>query len=97
KVLESEGLAGLLRGIRETVAPRKARLLVMDGLVSAMRAAPTEQEYKKFIHELQAIAALAGCTVLLLVSGDGAEGGRAEDTIVDGIIELTNEVSMLRP
>lgn len=97
KVLVSEGLSGLLRAIRETVVPKKARLVVMDGLVSSVGAAPSEQEYKKFIHELQALAALAGCTVLLLVSGDGAPMTRPEDTIVDGIIELTDELSMLRP
>src|SRR5688572_2313203 len=72
KVLVNEGLPGLLRAIRETVVPKKARLVVMDGLVSAVGAAPSPQEYQKFIHELQALAALAGCTVLLLVSGDGA-------------------------
>ncbi|HTV20709.1 MAG TPA: ATPase domain-containing protein, partial [Polyangiaceae bacterium] len=97
KVLESEGLSGLLRAIRETVVPKKARLLVMDGLVSAVGAAPSEQEYKKFIHELQALAALVGCTVVLLVSGDLSSGMRAEDTIVDGIIELSDELAMLRP
>jgi circadian clock protein KaiC len=97
RVLESEGLSGLMRAIRDTVVPKKARLLVMDGLVSAVGIAPSEQEYKKFIHELQALAALAGCTVLLLVSGDGKLGVRAEDTIVDGIIELTDEMPKLRP
>src|SRR5690606_8884592 len=38
-----------------------------------------------------------GCTVLLLVSNTGPRGTRAEDTIVDGIIELTDELSTLRP
>jgi circadian clock protein KaiC len=97
KVLESDGLAGLLRMIRETVAPRKAALLVMDGLISAVQSAPTEQEYRKFIHELQALATLVGCTVILLVSSQPSGTARAEDTIVDGIIELTDEVHMLRP
>lgn len=97
KVLESEGLPGLLRVIRETVTPKKARLLVIDGHVSSVSVAPSEQEYKKFIHELQTVAALAGCSVVMLVSGDGAGGARPEDNIVDGIIELTDEVSMLRP
>ena len=97
KVLENEGLSALLRVIRDTVVPQKARLLVMDGLVSAIGAAPSQEDYKKFIHELQGLASLAGCTVLLLVSGDGALGVRAEDTIVDGIIELTDELSILRP
>jgi circadian clock protein KaiC len=96
RVLVSEGLPGLLRAMRETVVPKKARLVVMDGL-SAVGTAASKQEYEKFIHELQALAALAGCTVLLLVSRDPASGPRAEDTIVDGVIELTDELSMLRP
>jgi circadian clock protein KaiC len=97
KVLESEGTAGLLRMIRETATPRKTTLLVIDGLVSAVHAADANQEYKRFIHELQGLAALTGCTVVVLVCRDGNRGTRAEDTIVDGVIELTDEVSMLRP
>jgi circadian clock protein KaiC len=97
RVLVSEGLPGLLRAIRETVVPKKARLVVMDGLLTAVGAATSKQEYEKFVHELQALAALAGCTVLLLVSRDPSSGPRAEDTIVDGVIELTDELSMLRP
>lgn len=97
RVLENEGLSALLRVIRDMVVPKKAQLLVMDGLVSAVGSKPSEQEYKKFIHDLQALAALAGCTVLLLVSSDGSTLMRAEDTIVDGIIELSDELTMLRP
>jgi circadian clock protein KaiC len=97
KVLENEGLSGLVRVIRETVTPRKAALLVIDGLISALESAQSSQEYRKFVHELQALAALTGCTVLLLVSGDAVRTARPEDTIVDGIIELLDEVHMLRP
>jgi circadian clock protein KaiC len=97
KVLESEGLSGLLRVIRETVTPRKAALLVIDGLASAVESAANNQDYRKFIHELQALAALSGCTVILLVNRSSREVVRAEDTVVDGIIELTDEVHMLRP
>jgi circadian clock protein KaiC len=97
KVLEDERLSGLLRLVRETVTPRRASLLVMDGLASVVQTATTEQEYKKFIHELQALAALSGCTVLMLASSERAPAGRPEDAIVDGIIELLDEVHMLRP
>jgi circadian clock protein KaiC len=97
KVLEDERLSGLLRLVRETVTPRRASLLVMDGLASVVQTATTEQEYKKFIHELQALAALSGCTVLMLASSDRTPAGRPEDAIVDGIIELLDEVHMLRP
>lgn len=97
KVLEDERLSGLLRSIRETVTPRKAALLVIDGLASVIQTATTEQDYKKFIHELQALAALSGCTVLMLASSERNETERPEDAIVDGIIELMDEVRMLRP
>jgi circadian clock protein KaiC len=97
KVLESEGMPGLLRMIRDTLTPRKASLLVLDGLVSAFAATGTDHEYKKFVHELQALAALAGCTVVMLVCRNGSPKPSPEDTMVDGVIELQDEVSMLRP
>jgi circadian clock protein KaiC len=70
---------------------------VLDGLVSAVSVTGSDQEYKKFVHELQALAALAGCTVVMLACRQGSLGPSPEDTMVDGIIELMDQVSMLRP
>jgi circadian clock protein KaiC len=97
KVLEFDGLGGLLRVTRDAVTSKKASVLILDGLGSAVEAAPTPREYKKFIHELQTLAAMTACTIILLASTDIPLQERGDHTMVDGIIELTDEVSKLRP
>jgi circadian clock protein KaiC len=89
KILESEALPGLLRVARELVVGRKATLLVLDGLASALESSATDRDYRKFVHELQTLAAMTDCTVLLLASVGPLPPMRPEHTMVDGIIELT--------
>jgi circadian clock protein KaiC len=96
KVLEAEGLAGLLRLTRELVVGRKATLLVLDGLTSALDAPATEREYRKFVHELQTLAGMMECTVLLLASTSPSSYSRPEHTMVDGIIEVSEELIGVR-
>jgi circadian clock protein KaiC len=96
KVLESEGLEGLLRTLREAITSRKATLLVLDGLISAEEAASSDKAFKKFIHELQTVTGMTGCTVLLLSSTLRVMGLHPEHTMVDGIIELSDELTRLK-
>jgi circadian clock protein KaiC len=96
KVLEGEGLDGLLKVLRTVTASRKASFLVLDGLVSAEEASPTAKDFKKFIHELQSITAMTDCTALLLGSTERPRGFRPEHTMVDGIIELSDDMAQLR-
>ncbi|HEY6878070.1 MAG TPA: ATPase domain-containing protein [Polyangiales bacterium] len=96
KVLEAEGLGSLLKLVRQTVAAQKATVVVLDGLVSAEEASPTAKDFKKFIHELQVVTAMVGCTALLLNSTERPRGFRPERTMVDGIIELEDELVKLR-
>jgi circadian clock protein KaiC len=96
KVLEEQGLSGLARVVREALRAQKATLLIVDGIVSAMEASPRDRDTRKFIHEIQAIAGMTQCTALLLSSNGGSEGIRPEHTMVDGIIELTDELTQLR-
>ena len=95
--LESEGLDGLVTLIRGAIQKHKATLLVVDGLVSAQESAPTDRDFKKFIHELQTLTDLTGCTVLLLTNAERASGFFPEHTMVDGVLHLTDELSELRP
>ena len=95
RMLEDEGLKGLLEVLRREMRSQKATLLVLDGLVAAEESAPSAREFKKFIHELQGQAVAHGCTVLLLTSGSG-EMVRAEHTMVDGLIELSDEAVDVR-
>jgi circadian clock protein KaiC len=96
KVLEGEGLHGLLTVLRKTVTSRSATLLVLDGLVSAEEAAPSAKEFKKFVHELQIVCAMTACTCLLLSSTERPRPFLPEHTMVDGILELDDELKSLR-
>ena len=94
--LEKEGLHGLLTLLRKEMQSRKATMLVLDGLVSAEAFAQTSLEMKKFIHELQTIVALVECTAFLLTSGSNPQLGTPEHTMVDGLVELTNDIIGVR-
>ena len=101
RVLEGEGLAGLLTLLRKEIGARAATLLVLDGLLTAEEAATSPIGYRKFIHELQIVASqivasMMSCTVLLLASTRAGKPFQPEDTMVDGIIELGDELRRLR-
>jgi circadian clock protein KaiC len=88
--LESAGLKGLMAVLRREMRTRKVGVLVLDGLVAASEGA-SDLDLKKFVHELQAIAVLQDCTVLLLTSGN-IHRMAAEHTMVDGLIELEDKL-----
>lgn len=95
KVLEAEGLGSLIKLVRQTISAQKASVVVLDGLGSAEEASPTAKDFKKFIHELQVVTSMIGCTALLLNSTERAGGFRPERTMVDGIIEMEDEILRL--
>jgi circadian clock protein KaiC len=86
--LEGEGLEGLLSFLRKLVREHKATFLVIDGLVTAGDVAASQIELKKFIHELQSVTELVGCTGLLLTGADGNVDQYAIRTMVDGLMEI---------
>lgn len=96
KVLESEGLSSLLKLVRQTISAQKASVVILDGLIAAEEASPSAKDFKKFIHELQVVTSMIGCTALLLNSTERPRGFRPERTMVDGIVELDDEVQRLR-
>lgn len=93
--LESEGLKGLLDLVRREVRGHGATVLVIDGLVAVEESAESDQQFKKFIHELQNQSSLSSCTTFLLTSG-GTRSIRPEKTMVDGLIELNDELDSCR-
>ena len=95
--LAAEGLGALVTLVRGAIQKQKATLLVIDGLVSAHESSSTEREFKQFLHEIQTLADLTGCTVLLLSHVHRASGFFPEHTMVDGVVHLTDELSELRP
>jgi circadian clock protein KaiC len=97
RVLEAEGLAGVVRSVRDILTAEPTAVLAIDGLVSAEEIAPSNTAFKKFLHEIQAVASVFRCTVILLTNTDATTRRQAEETMVDGIIELDASVVRLKP
>lgn len=89
--LEQEGLDAVVKLLRQEIGRQQASLLIVDGVLNARVRAETALDIKKFISELQGHAAFAGCTVLLLSSARLDEGS-PEHTMVDGVIELGEQL-----
>jgi circadian clock protein KaiC len=85
--LKQDGLGGLLHLLRQEVAARKARTLVVDGFGSAADHTKSHEELKLFVQELQTQADAVDCTVFLL-SNPAERAPSSEETMVDGIIHL---------
>ena len=92
--LEDEGLPGLLALLRNIVRENHATLLVLDTLVTAEVVAETDLEFRRFIAELGAYQEVMGCTTLLITHPD--EHNHPKNTLVDGLIELRNQLVGLR-
>jgi len=88
KLLEAEGLPGVVRSVRDIMNAQRPTLFVIDGVVSAEEIAPNDTVFKKFLHEIQMAAQMFRCTVIMLTNTDSAKRLQAEHTMVDGIIEL---------
>jgi circadian clock protein KaiC len=95
--LEAEGLSGLVTLLRGLVQKKNAGLAVIDGLVSAQESAPTDREFKKFLHDLHILADITRCTIVLLTNAQRHSGLFPEHTMADGVLHLTDEISELRP
>jgi circadian clock protein KaiC len=89
--LREGGPDALLAMIRATLQNRNATLLMIDGMESIRQLVEGERPIKEFVHELQAFTAMIGCTTLLLSLKDGGRSG-TENAVVDGIIELTDDL-----
>jgi circadian clock protein KaiC len=92
RVLHDEGLKGLLAVLRREITTCRASVLVLDGIVSARRAAEDEQAFSEFVHHLQAVAIATDCTMFMLTSSQGTKL-TPEHTMVDGIIELSDQLA----
>ena len=98
--LMKNGLSGVLELLRSELPSKKARkdasvMLVIDGFLALSDQSSSVPELKKFIQELQLYADLIGATVLLL-AGPVLDESAPEYTMVDGMIELREELHGLR-
>lgn len=96
RVLQEGGIARFVDDLRATLAKQPSQLLVIDGLHTVRDAAVELAEFKRFVHDLQALAMLTQSTILLLSGSDPAIEVEPEHTLVDGIIELTDELTDMR-
>lgn len=87
RVLEENGLKGMMDLLRREMRAHEATILILDGLIAVEETSTSDREFRKFIHELQAHAAAAGCCTLLLTNGRRGEY-HPEHTMVDGLITL---------
>jgi circadian clock protein KaiC len=89
--LENDGLDEVVKLLRREITRQQSSLLILDGLLNARSRAETPLDTKQFISELQGHAAFAGCTVLFLTSSQ-LDDGSPEHTMVDGVIEMGEEI-----
>ncbi|MDE1179850.1 ATPase domain-containing protein [Paraburkholderia sp.] len=95
RTLREEGLSALVRTLRQELLRQGSSLLVLDGLLNARESGSTNLDVKAFVAELQAHAAFTGCTVLFLTSAR-IDDSSPEHTMVDGVIELQEELMGVR-
>jgi len=91
QILDQEGLKGLTTLIRREIERLGTDLLIFDGLTAAEQMTASNTQLKQFVHDLQSISTLMDCSMLLLTSADDSVV-LPEQTMVEGVIELTRRV-----
>jgi len=89
--LREGGYTGLRDLLRREVMAHKATVLILDGFATAQRISPDEHDFNEFVHELQGVAIATDCTMFLLSSAEDVKD-TPEYTIVDGIVELSDQL-----
>ena len=64
---------------------------MVDGIETISQFGERERRIKEFVDELQAFTAMIGCTTLLLSLKESGHAS-SENAVVDGIIELTDDL-----
>lgn len=95
RALSEGGVDGLVDLLRSEMKRRGSTLLVLDGLLNVREKAESDLDLKRCLLALQGHAEFAGCTLLMLTSATLDEVS-PEHTMVDGIIELAEEVLGMR-
>ncbi|WP_427911455.1 RAD55 family ATPase [Ramlibacter sp. MMS24-I3-19] len=92
QTLKDEGVHGFLQLVQRTLAQEKPSVIVIDGLESVEQIAGDAQHAREFLHQLQGFAFLTGTTTLLCAVSEGPRAARLEDALVDGVIELSDQL-----
>lgn len=96
KTLKEDGVEGLGRLLGKVLADRSPAVLVVDGLTTVGHGASTRTDLKQLVRQLQTFSASVGCTTFLLSSEPPGAVPAPEHTVVDGIVELTDDRQGLR-
>ena len=95
--LAAGGLQGAREEIGRLVAHHAPTLLVVDGVHALKAGAESPMDYQRFMHDMEAQAAVAGTTTLMLVHPPAT--GIATDptfTIADAILHMRSRMVRLR-
>jgi circadian clock protein KaiC len=85
------GVKGLTDLLRREILRRRCSVMVLDGLISAQASAASDQDFREFVHSLQEIALATDCT-MFLTTNVGKDEITPEQTMVDGLIELRDNM-----
>ena len=97
--LRDEGIDALIHLIVQEIRERRPSLLVFDGFLAIGEFLDPERrdnEFRRFLNELGALAAQNRITILLLTNSDRGPSS-PEYTMIDGWIELLDDLSPHQP
>lgn len=97
--LRDEGIDALLHLIVQEIRERRPSLLVFDGFLAIgefLDPKRRDNEFRRFLNELGALAAQNRITMLLLTNSDRSPSS-PEYTMIDGWIELIDDLSPHQP
>jgi circadian clock protein KaiC len=95
--LAAGGLEGAREEITRLVAHHGPSLVILDGVHALKVAARDRMDYQRFMHEMEAQAAVAGMTTLLLAHPpDGRVAADPTFTIADAIFHMRTRMVGLR-
>ncbi|MFC4169390.1 RAD55 family ATPase, partial [Teichococcus aestuarii] len=94
-ILMKEGPAALQRLLVEEIRRRNATLVIVDGLFVIHDVFGSEAEFRRFVHEVQGVASLMQSAILMLTN-QSRERSSPEFTMVDGWMELIDEIREAR-
>jgi len=95
KALAEGGLRELLSFISSCLNTHRPEIMIVDGFRSIRDSRPSDIALSEFMHSLNALVSAMSCTAFLLspVEGNVAE---SENTLVDGLIELSQTADGVR-
>src|SRR5687768_7585920 len=94
--LERGGLEAMAEEIGRLVHERAPSLVIIDGLHALRLGAGSRLDYQRWLHTLEAQAAIAGMTTVLLTHPRRGMSNDPTFTIADGIIHLRTVAQQLR-